>query len=284
VRRALPAGAAALLCALAVCAQGEEAPRRILVTSLPAGEPLTAAELEIRIGNKPAEILRVYQAEERPVQLALLIAENAGGGFTSNLAEVRRFLDQLPEGSQVLVAYLQSGVVKVEQPFTADRGAAAGAVRLPASSSGPSDLGVLIWEALRSFPEEPEGRAQILYLGEGTAPEEGLYNDARLDRAIRQAQERGVVVWTLHVEARALGLDAGHVELGEAYLKRLATETGGKAFALGVHAPSLEPYLNELRGLLQRQYLVEFIPPAGGKGKLEVRVRGQRGGLLHPER
>ena len=290
MRSRLLAGAAALLCALAVSAQTEGPPRSLLVTSVKTGEPLTAAELEIRIGNKPAEILRVYQAEERPVRLAVLVDDSASSVFVQSLPALRQFLNELPEGSSVLVAYLQSGGrLKVEQAFTTDRGAAAAGLRLPAGTGGPGDLGLLVSETLTLFPNGTEERSEILYIGEGTAPSGGLYDDFRLNRAIREAQERGVVLWGIHVaSSRELspeppGIAEGH-SLLESYLERLARETGGRAFALTLHPPNLQPYLMELQSLLGRQYLVEFIPPPKAKGKLEVRVREERRQVLHADR
>lgn len=54
--------------------------------------------------------------------------------------------------------------------------------------------------------------------------------------------------------------------------------------------PTFAPYLDELRGLLDRQCLVEFTPPADKSGqpvagKLTIAVRGRKEvRLLHPQR
>lgn len=268
------AGAVLLLLTLPVSAQLEQ-PRRILLTSLQAGEPLTAAELEIRIGKKPAEILRVYQAEERPVRLLLIISDDPGSRLVQNLAEVRQFVENLPDATTIQVSYARGGTLKIEQPFTGELAAAGAALRLPTGALPPQDLGLLLSEAMAQFPEDGSERAQIVYLGEGTEPEaDDLFGDPRLNRAIRQAQERGIVVWTIHT---------GSASGGDAYVDRLSKETGGRSLGLG-HPPSLAPHLRELRAFLDRQYLVEFVPPANASGKLEVRVRGERRQLLHPER
>lgn len=269
------AGAAALLVALGVGARPEGGLRRILVTSPQAGEAMTAAGLEIRVGKKPAEILRVYQADERPLRLMLIVSDDPGSRLVQNLAEVRQFVQSLPEGTTIQVSYAQGGRLKVEQPFTGELAAAAAALRLPIGALPPQDLGELVYEAMAQFPEDANERAQIVYLGEGTEPEDGdLYGDSRLNRAIRRAQERSIVVWTIHT---------GAATEADAYLDRLSKETGGRSLGLA-HPPSLAPHLSELRAFLNQQCLVEFVPPAGAKGKLEVRRRGARGALLHPDR
>jgi hypothetical protein len=93
-----------------------------------------------------------------------------------------------------------------------------------------------------------------------------------------------VVVWTLHVGSelqQSPGVDS-HLDR-EAYLDRLSRETGGEALALGLHPPSLLPYLQQLRALFDRQYRVEFQPPPGTAGKkLGVKLSGGRQRLFHP--
>ncbi len=93
-----------------------------------------------------------------------------------------------------------------------------------------------------------------------------------------------MVLWTIHAGSgfpSAIGVDL-HLDQ-EVYLERLSRETGGEALALGVHPPSLLPYLQELRALFERQYRVEFQPPPGTGGKkLVVKLSGGRQRLLHP--
>ena len=113
--------------------------RSILVTLLQAGEPIAAPEFEVRVGNQPAQILQVNQPEERRLRLALLIDDSAGSTLTTNLAEVRRFLEGLPAGSSVLVAYKHGGALKTEQPFTTDLAAAVATLRVPSQATGEGD-------------------------------------------------------------------------------------------------------------------------------------------------
>lgn len=260
--------------------------RSILVTLARPAEPVAASEFEVRVGNKPAQIVTVYQPDERPLRLALLIDDSAGSTLISNLAELRQFLEGLPPGSIVQVAYKHGGALKVEQPFTADLAAAVAALSVPARTSAEGDLGGTLAELLDQFPDHFPERGQILYLGEGTGFVGEAHHDPTLARTIRRAQERGVVVWTLHVGSelpQSPGVDS-HLDR-EAYLDRLSRETGGEALALGLHPPSLLPHLRELRAFFDRQYLVEFQPPPGTAGKkLVVKVSGGRQTALHPDR
>ncbi|HXE74914.1 MAG TPA: hypothetical protein VNN18_04650 [Candidatus Xenobia bacterium] len=253
--------------------------RSILVTLAKPLESVAASEFEVRVGNQPAQVTRVYQPEERPLRLALLIDDSAGPTLTQNLSELRQFIDGLPAGARVMVAYKRGGALQIEQPFTTDRAAAVGALHLPAQAGGGGDLAGSIVELLEYFPPGLPERGQILYLGEGDSLSGQTYHDPSLNRALPRIQERGVVVWVLHVGS-STG-EIGHVDQ-QAYLQRLASETGGQALALGLHPPSLLPYLKELREYFDRQYGVEFQPPPGSAGKkLQVKLSGGRPRLFH---
>lgn len=266
-------------------------PRSILITALdPLTEPLTGVELDLRLNKKPVDIVRIYQPEERPVALALLIADNTGPEVAQSLPALADFLRSLPAGSAVLTAYARRGTLEVVQPFTRDLAAAAAALRAPQNlpEASPTDLGQLVSDLLEHFPATTTARAQILYVGEGSANDP--YRDVTLNRAIAQAQERGLAVWTIHAGAVPIPLPPASHAQAETALQRLSQETGGRSFALGLQPPALDPYLEELRGLLDRQYLVEFAPPTEkrtGKrlpGALTLRVRGRELRLLYPRR
>jgi len=326
--RATILGAVLLAASLPVAtapAAAQTEPRRILVTLARASsEPLTAVELDLLIAKKPAEVTRVYQPQERPVQLGLVITDEAGR-IDQSLPALAKFLRSLPAGSEVMVAYQRGGSLEMVQTFTADLEKAAGKMRAPTGSlfTGSGNLGQTIQDALASFPRGGTLRQQILYIGEAAAGPDP-YNDPPLNRAIAAAQTRGISVWVIRVALtsqgpsaprriaeqtqvsgptpnRIWGPDSGaspplvpstSVEAQAPTglsLKRLAQETGGQAFALGVHPPEAL-YLDELRALLDRQYLVEFTPPTDKNGqpltgKLTMAVRGRKGvRLLYPAR
>lgn len=272
-------------------AAGQSAPRRILVTLAAPGEPLTAPELDLRVAKKPAEVLRVYQPEERPVQLALLIDDSTGPEVAQSLPALAAFIRSLPAGSAVMVAYLRRGNLDLVQPFTADLESAAAAVRAPSQNpdNAPADLGQLITDALDRFPQPPAGRAQIVYVG-GAVGELDPYNSVTLNRAIHRAQQVGIAVWVIHMGTvpRPIGPEP-QPPAGEATLQRLSQETGGKGLALGLHAPALDPYVSQLRALLDRQCLVEFAVPLDKKGApvegpLTLTVRNRKVNLLYAPR
>ena len=192
--------AAALWMAVGVSgAEGE--PRRLLITVERGEEPLTAVDLLVTVDKKRAEVLRVHQPQELPVQLAVLIADNSGPEVAQSLEALQRFVKSLPEGSEVLVGYLRAGAIEVRQPFTTDRAAAAAALRIPRQAADVTfDFWQSVEDALDYFPERP-GRAQILYIGDGPFFDSSTsyQQDVQVNRALRRVQEKGVAVWALHV-------------------------------------------------------------------------------------
>ncbi|OFV84020.1 MAG: hypothetical protein A3D93_04330 [Acidobacteria bacterium RIFCSPHIGHO2_12_FULL_67_30] len=273
-------------------AAGQEAaarPRRILVTVTQAlPDPLTAVELDLRISKKPVEVTRVFQPQERPVQLAVLIDDSTGPEVANSLPALAAFLRALPAGSEVMVAYLRGPSLNLVQAFTVDLEKAAAALRPPSSNPklAITDLGQLVLDGLGHFPITPERRQQLLYVGYAV-PVRDAVHDPALSRAISEAQGRGVAVWAIQVATR---FAAGPWESSSEGVERLTEETGGQAFALPFPPTELEPSLQQLRPLLDRQYLVEFTPPADKNGqrvtgKLTIAVRGRKEvGLLYPQR
>jgi hypothetical protein len=186
-------------------------------------EPLTAIDLVVTVDKKRAEVLRVHQPQELPVQLAVLIADNSGPEVAQSLAELQSFVKSFPEGSEVLVGYLRAGAIEVRQPFTADHAAAAAALRIPRQATDVTfDLWQSVEDALEYFPERP-GRAQILYIGDGPFfdSSSSYQQDVHVSRAVRRVQEKGVVVWAIHVG------EVGVVELGKSVLSPEQVLTAG---------------------------------------------------------
>ena len=187
---------------MALCVSGAEGePRRLLITVERGEEPLTAVDLLVTVDKKRAEVLRVHQPQELPVQLAVLIADNSGPEVAQSLEALQRFVKSLPEGSEVLVGYLRAGAIEVRQPFTTDRAAAAAALRIPRQAADVTfDFWQAVEDALDYFPERP-GRAQILYIGDGPFFDSSTsyQQDVQVNRALRRVQEKGVAVWALHV-------------------------------------------------------------------------------------
>lgn len=256
----------------------------------------------------PAENLLVYQEKQRrpvvgwtPVEvqaagldLAILVDDSLDTSVGLQLDDLAHFVRSLPASTRVAVAYANNGSANLRQDFTADHEQAANALRLPLGSpTAFSSVYLSLVDLLQRWPDSGHRRAVLLVshgidLFRGVA-ESSPGTNFDLDRAIREAQRRGVVVYTLY----ATGAGRIHrffflVSNGQGCLSRLALETGGEAFFQGFGTPiAFAPFLEDLGKMLGQQYVLLFRAQLGKKaGYQRLRVTTEQPGveLMAPRR
>lgn len=211
-------GAAALMLALAA-----------VVTSLAASGTGT--------GDNNLRNARVVE----PINLAILIQDDLTPQVGTELGVTADFIRSLPRGSRVMVGYITTGALQVRQPFTSDLNRAAQSLRIPVSSTTASPFNpyVEVVEALRGFNSNLRGRNAVLLISDGLDVSRGFDvtsagQTVDLERAIKQANQRNVAVYTFY--APSVGLTSRSTlaaSYGQSSLNRLAHDTGGKAFFQG---------------------------------------------------
>ena len=103
-----------------------------------------------------------------------------------------------------------------------------------------------------------------------------------LDRAISEAQRRGVAVFTfLRAVGRADEREPDCGQLRQGSLNRLADETGGEAFFTGTDFVTFDPYFREFNDLLARQWLVTYRSSNTGSGFRRIEVTTEANLHLH---
>jgi VWFA-related protein len=208
----------------------------------------------------------VKNVSEAPPIIAVLIQDNLVSSVNNEIAGVKNFIRQLPEGSRVMTGYVTSGSLRVAQDFTTDRACAADSLRVIAGSgsAAPFNPYVEVIEALRRFDSQPPGRRIILLVSDGLDVSQGFRGGSPLlsldlERAITEAQRSGVAVFCFY--APAVGLTSWNrlaVSYGQGSLNRLADETGGVAFFSGTSFVSFDPYFKELDEMLGLQWLITY--------------------------
>lgn len=250
---------------------------------------LRPADFAVFRGDTRQEVVTVRPAADVPANVAVLIQEGLDAGVGHELARIKQFIRELPAGSKVMVGYLRGTNLQVEQAFTADLAEAADAVRLPVLSAGtvasaPFENTI---EALRRF-DGLEGRNQVVLVSSGLELNRGLdqaspARNLELDRAIREAQRRGIPIWAIYANAAgAFGRSNVAVSFGQSSLSRLAEETGGRAFFAGRGFVTFDHPLREIRRSIDNQYLLAFRP--AGRGELEVDVEASGMKVRHADR
>lgn len=236
------------------------------------------------------EILTTRGAPRAPLTFAVLIQDDLVS-VGNEIRLIADFIRRLPPGSRVMVGYLRAGSLQVRQKFTSDLERAAKSLRIAVGSSSASPFSPyqLARDGLKRFEGQPVGRRAMLLVSDGLDLSRGVSDSLPsqsldLQRAINEAQRRGVAVYSIFTPSAA-SLNSGLASNGQGSLNRLSTETGGRAFFLGTGAPvSFEPFLREIDQLLSRQFALTFLSTHAEKGfhKLRIVTDLEEGELYYP--
>ena len=269
-----------------------------VVISVPAprergSEELRPVGLDVLEDGEREEILATRsQAESAPLYLAVFVQDDLIPPASNEISTLANFIRRLPEGSYVMVGYLRVGSIQIRQKFTTDRERAAKALRIPAGTPtvGPYNPYLSIVEGMRRFQSQPMGRRAVLAVTDGLDISRGVENSAAsqsadLQRAVDEAQRRGVAVYSIFTPTANTSNDLTLVGNAQGALARLSDETGGRAFFQGTGAPvSFDPFLREIGDRLGKQIALTYLSTHGGKGfhkiKLEAALEGTQ--LAYP--
>lgn len=244
-------------------------------------EFVEAGNLTVREDGDEQTILSIRSVENTPLQLAILIQDDLSSSFNLELKRLGDFINRLPRGSRVMVAYLRGGSLQVRQKFTEDLEKAAKSLRIVTSSaaSAPSSPYQGITDALKRFDALPNGRRAILLISDGLDTSRGIESASPaqsldLDQAILQSQRRGAAVYSFFTTSSST--ERGNsllISYGQGSLERLADETGGRAFFQGISSPvSFDPFFRDLNLLLKRQFALTFLSTHSQKGYHKIQV------------
>lgn len=205
---------------------------------------------------------QVAQSVRVPLNLAVLVQDDLVSRVGSELSVTRDFIRSLPEGSQVMVAYVTAGSLQVRQDFTTDLDGAARALRVPvgSTSASPYNPYVEVREALKRFPEGGRNVNTMLLISDGLDSSRGLdfataVKSIDLERAISEASRRGVAVYSFYAPTAGLtSYSRTAANYGQSALKRLSDATGGRAFTQGSSFVTFDPYFRALARAINSQH------------------------------
>jgi hypothetical protein len=196
-----------------------------------------------------------------PLNLAVLIQDDVTQRVGNELGRTREFIRELPAGSRVMVGYVTSGSLQVRQEFTTDLESAARSLRLPVGNraAAPYNPFVEVREALRKFPADGKNFNALLLVSDGLDVSRGFdpsttVHSGDLNNAVREAQQRGVAVYTFYAPTPLTASSRTAANLGQSALNRLTKETGGRAFFQGTDFVSFDPYFRDFSRTLNRQF------------------------------
>lgn len=261
----------------------------------PPSELQAVPEMTVIEDGAPQQILSIRGSNRAPLALAVLIQDDLAPSVSNEIKGLAEFIRRQPPQTRVMTGYVRSGSLQVRQRFTTDLERAARSLRIPLSSAGaaPYNPYVEIIEALKRFDGQPTGRRAILIVSNGLDLSRGADSAAPtqsvdLQRAIHEAQRRGVAIYAIYspaVGASGRGLLENY---GQSSLNRLCDETGGQAFFQGAGAPvSFDPFLRDLAVDLSRQLAVTYLSTNGAKGFHRIQIKTELADnsavkILHP--
>jgi hypothetical protein len=216
--------------------------------------------------------------DSSPLDLFVLIDDAARTSVSSQFGDLREFIYSLPKTTAVGVGYMRNGTVQVAQDLTTDHRQAADALRIPLGSPGVYGSPYLsAIDLMKRWPENSNRREIVMVTDgidrlHGRAHRRGLGPiSPDVSAASTVAQRTGTIIHSIYtrgVEWR--GNNYWQVTNGQNAMAKLADETGGESFFLGVGQPvSFRPYLDRLQASLANRYRLEFNAVPGKKPGLQ---------------
>jgi hypothetical protein len=188
--------------------------------------PLNRAELQLEVNGHAAEISAVTPVMKEGAQVAILIDDGLRGSFGVQLTDVQHFITSLPPNVEVLVGYMQNGMVRHEGGFTADHQAAAQAVRIPLSAPGISASPYFcLQDFVKRWPGQGNAARMVLMITNGVDPYNGSVSPLNQDSPYVQsaqdaAQRAGVAVYSIYYGDA--GIRGGFANFsGQSYLNQV---------------------------------------------------------------
>ncbi len=139
-----------------------------------SGAPLDPDLIEAPDRSAGYAILSVQPIPPQGSQIAILIDDGLRFTFGSQLKEFADFINALPPGTNVLVGYMQNGMVRGMNTFTANHEAAAATLRLPTGISSINGSPYFtISEFVKHWPSNQRGARFVLMITNGIDPYNG---------------------------------------------------------------------------------------------------------------
>jgi hypothetical protein len=273
-------------------------------------EPVIRTDnVQVKQGKNQLKVDQLIPArdESATMQLMLLIDDTCDSSIGNNLNDLRAFVNALPATTVVGLAYMSNATIQLVQNFTTDHTLVANAIRLPRGSTSTMDSPYLSLVSLvKAWPQQKVRREVLMVSdgidrlrGQGTSGVEvaspsqmrnprsmGAFTTSETmpsisvdaDTASNVSQRYGVIVHSIYSPGVGrLSRNQWEAQLGQSGVSKIADETGGEYFALGLQSPvSFKPYLDRLQRIFNNQYYLVFQAiPKKKEGFQRVKVSTQ---------
>jgi hypothetical protein len=219
------------------------------------------------------------QGDNAALQLMILIDDTLNTSVGNNLNDIKDFVQAQPPSTIVGIGYMSNAGVNVAQNFTADKGLAVKAIRLPRGSVSTMDSPYLSLISLVKGWQQQNVRRVVLMVTDGIDRLRGekpelsrmgpglgpayhsmptISQDATA--ASEASQRYNVLVYSMYaIGVGRAGRSSWDLQVGLSGLSKIAEETGGEVFSLGTsQLVSFKPHLDNFQKMLGNQYYVIF--------------------------
>lgn len=293
--------AAAMMAAGPAFAADNEKPQgqgQAVVTILPAHESeggpanISAQDVNVRIDGKGAQVLNWRRGESQNLELVVLLDQGARSSLGTQMNEITQFVNGLPQGSRVTLAYMQNGRAVMSGPLTADHAQALKGLHLPMGEIGASSSPYFCLSDLaKNWPsQDRKARREVVMVTDGVDYYNPRYDpdDPYVQAAIHDSVRAGLVVYTIYWQNRGRFDSTQYANnAGQNLMQEVTQATGGNSYWQGFGNPvSFQPYFKDLDRRFQNQYELSFAAPVKNKqelGSMKLKVNGLSGKIDAPQ-
>jgi hypothetical protein len=277
----------------AAYAQQEGATPTQALVSIDSRNPATptAKDVTVKVDNRVTPLLNLASVPPNGAQVALLIDDGLRTVIGGEMNNIRAFLNNLPQGTEVYIGYMQNGRVVSAGDltgFTTDRAAAGQGLRLPMGLRGASASPYFcLSDFVKNWPPSAEGQPTpqqqpahkariVLMITNGVDPYNGSTSITNQDSpyvsaAVTDAQRAGVPVYSIYYNDAGFRGGRGSFS-GQSYLQQMAQGTGGTAYYQGTGSPvSLAPFLKQFQTAIADTFVATF-PVDGNKKMVSLKL------------
>jgi hypothetical protein len=258
-------------CALPLLAQVHEGPvptTALIQAESKNGTPLNPQSLTLQVDGHATTITGVQPVAPAGAQVAILIDDGLRSSFSLQLKDMEKFITNLPQGTKVLIGYMQNGVVRSSGSFTADLQEVLSALRIPFSNAGISASPYFcLSDFVKHWPSNEPGARFVLMITNGVDPYNGRpsitnQDSPYVEAAQEDAQRAGVAVYSIYFSDSGFRGGQGSFS-GQSYLAQVGDATGGQLFNNGPITPvEIAPFLGMFHRAIAESYEVSFMTSA----------------------
>lgn len=284
----------------AQAASGQEGEAQALVTILsshPNEQRPKVTEQDIKlakVNGKDSQVngFRYVRGSQNPVELVLLIDDDARTSLGTQMGDIRKFIQEMPPHTKMAIAYMINGVAQFASPLSSDPAQVLKGLHLtvgpPMVSASPyfclSDLA-------KHWPSnDRSARREVVMISDGVDYYEMRYDpeDPYVHAAMDDSVRAGLTIYFLYWKNVGMAdRFAWAQDAGQNLMLMVTQATGGYSYWQGYGDPvSFQPYFQDIRRRLENQYLVSVTAPTNASrhyAHLQLKVQVPNAKVTAPQ-